>query len=269
MLTVSRAGLPGLGAAARSRPRYVAVAVRRHEGDRAPGGELPLAAQPALGAPRPTPQRLQPGDVPGVGDQPPPARPRGERDLLAAAQVAHRQAGPGEHLDVVGGVGRELHRDLAGGRARRGAGVVERDDLLGGQPLPGRPLGAVLRHPVAVPVAVADQRDRRPDRHPPGVGPAPRPRPAWRPRSRPPRAPPRRRRRARGTAGCGSWAGLRGRVSRHVTTGAGVVFLVMAPRCSTAPTTERCELRICNSPAPRLTRSTVRRWSSSELPSRW
>ena len=160
MLTVSRAGLPGLGAAARSRPRYAAVpaGVTSVTG---PWAENSPSPPSRAGRPRAAGPRLEAGHAPRARDQPQPARTLGEQRLLPAAQVPQRQATSGEHLEVVGGVGADQHRHLAAGRARRRCRVVEVDDLARRQPLPGGPLGAVLRHAVAVAVAVPGERDRR------------------------------------------------------------------------------------------------------------
>ena len=148
-----------------------AVARRGHQRDRgAAGGELAAAVERRPGPPA-VGQVGDPADAAGAGHDPPAGWRRCRAARCGPARPVSRSVRPGRarttrSAGVVSPVSCTVDPAAAGppGRAR----VVELGDLPVGQPLPGGALGAVLRHAVAVPVAVPADRD------PGGAGDVPR-----------------------------------------------------------------------------------------------
>ena len=143
---------------------------RRDERDRpAAGAELALPAQGPVVVPGPG----QVGDVGGAvaraADPPAAGAVVGQRGEAGPAGAADLEPGPRLDHEVVAGVRGDQHADRPGAGAPLRARVVELHDLAVAQALPAGALGAVLRHAVAVAVAVPVDRDARLSRHGPAV----------------------------------------------------------------------------------------------------
>ncbi len=158
----------------RGRAQPAAVGLRRParqlQPDRpAAGVELRIARQHRPAAPLVRPVGHHGGGPRARLESPRGRAVRGQPRLLAGDDVLDLEPAARAHHHVVGGVGGDEHLHLAPDAPPAGAGVVELRDLVVGQPLARGPLGAVLRQPVAVPVAVPlDHHGRRP-RHRPRV----------------------------------------------------------------------------------------------------
>ena len=169
-MTVSRAREPGVAGHGAEPAAVGAVARGRDQRDRpSRRGELALALEVRERVPLPGAVGDLVAAVLRGRDPPAGGAVVGEGGPHAGGAVAHGQPGARQHHEVVGRVGGDQHRDPAGRGAPGRARVVEGPDLLVRQALPGGALGAVLRHAVAVPVAVALDRDPRVRGHRPGV----------------------------------------------------------------------------------------------------